>query len=73
MKAMYHKHIIKAAVITLVYIAGVAAVSSCSYEELTPKTDDLSSSYVLPKGETPSAQEQADVKAIRNEYNNSIK
>lgn len=73
MKDMYRKRILRTAVVSAALIIGITAFSSCSYEELTPKTDDLSSNYVIPQGEIPTAQELARVKAIKDEYNNSIK
>ena len=73
MKAIYRKNAIKA-VLAACTLAGLTLTAvSCSYQELTPKTDDRSEYYQLPKGEIPSAEEQAEVKAIRDEYNAAIK
>lgn len=48
-----------------------AASYSCSYNELPPKTDDVTTDYVLPQGEIPTAEEYAEVEAIKAEYRNS--
>lgn len=48
-----------------------AAAYGCSYNELPPKTDDVTTDYVLPQGEIPTAEEYAEVEAIRTEYRNS--
>lgn len=63
----------KAVAATVALLCLVISSVSCSYNELTPKTDDRSESYQLPKGEIPSADDQLAVKAIRNEYNSAIK
>lgn len=70
MKAMYRKYKIAAAIATGVLAA--LLLSSCSYQELTPKTDDRSDNYQLPKGETPTAAERALVQAAKDEYNAAI-
>lgn len=73
MKVIYRKIAIRAALAACA-LAGLAlTAASCSYQELTPKTDDRSEYYQLPKGEIPSTAEQAEVKAIRDEYNAAIK
>lgn len=50
-----------------------AALSGCSYDELPPKTDDITTSYVLPKGTIPSAEEKAAVAAAKEEYEQFLK
>lgn len=58
----------------IMFILAVMLVSgACSYSELPPKTDDITTSYVLPKGELPSAEEKAAVAAAKAEYEASIK
>lgn len=51
----------------------IIALSACSYNELPPKTDDITTSYVLPKGVKPTQSEQAVVDAAKAEYEASIK
>ena len=48
-------------------------MSGCSYNELPPKTDDITTSYVLPKGVKPSQAELDFVNAAKAEYEASIK
>ena len=58
----------------IIYILSAAALlAGCSYDELPPKTDDITTSYVLPKGVKPSADEEAFVAAAKAEYENSIR
>lgn len=57
----------------IVIFAAIAVLSSCSYDELPPKTDDITTDYVLPKGELPTAAEKAEVAAAKAEYEESIK
>ena len=57
----------------IVIFAVITVLSACSYNELPPKTDDITTSYVLPKGELPSAEEKAAVAAAKAEYEESIK
>ena len=58
----------------IIYILSSAALlAGCSYDELPPKTDDITTSYVLPKGEEPSDEEKAFVAAAIAEYEASIK
>lgn len=57
----------------LTIVFTIISISSCSYAELPPKTDDVSYSFVLPKGERPSSEELKTLYEIRNEYNNSTK
>ncbi len=47
-------------------ILGLA--SGCSYNELPPKTDDATTTYTLPNGEIPTAEEKAVQTEARNEY-----
>lgn len=65
--------IIKIGLIFISILTFSVLVSSCSYDELPPKTDDATSNYVLPKGEVPTAAEQQEVSNIRTEYNNATK
>ncbi len=66
MKVMYRKYALAAAVLAALLL------SSCSYQELTPKTDDRSDYYQLPKGETPTAEERSLVQAAKDEYEAAI-
>ena len=50
-----------------------AIVAGCSYDELPPKTDDITTSYVLPKGVKPTQEELNLVNAAKAEYETSIK
>lgn len=45
----------------------------CSYNELPPKTDDITNDYVLPKGVKPAQSEMDAVTAAKAEYESSIK
>jgi hypothetical protein len=45
----------------------------CSYNELPPKTDDITTSYVLPKGVKPTQSELDVAAAAKAEYEASIK
>ena len=45
----------------------------CSYNELPPKTDDITNEYVLPKGVKPTQSEMDAVTAAKAEYESSIK
>ena len=49
------------------------ALCGCSYNELPTKTDDITTSYVLPKGELPSADEKAVANAAKQEYESALK
>lgn len=51
----------------------IAMAHSCGYKELPPKTDKVSTNYILPKGEVPTEAELEDLERIRNEYNEAIK
>lgn len=57
----------------IIIFAVISALSACSYNELPPKTDDITTSYVLPKGELPTAAEKNEVAAVKAEYEESIK
>ena len=57
----------------IIIFAVISALSACSYNELPPKTDDITTSYVLPKGELPTAAENNEVAAVKAEYEESIK
>lgn len=57
----------------IIIFAVISALSACSYNELPPKTDDITTSYVLPKGELPTAAEKNEVAAAKAEYEESIK
>lgn len=65
------KNRIKRIFAILPFVALSVLACSCSYEEQSPKTTDSSSSYVLPKGEIPSEAELAEVRALREEYDNA--
>lgn len=47
-------------------------VSGCSYNELPPKTENASSTYLLPKGSLPTNEEQKEVEKIKQAYDNYI-
>ncbi len=49
-----------------------AALCGCSYNELPPKTDDITTTYVLPKGVKPTKAELDAVAAANAEYVASI-
>ena len=51
----------------------MAILSGCAYNELPPKTDDITTSYVLPKGEIPTSAERSAVASAKAEYENAIK
>ena len=53
--------------------AFAAVLAGCSYDELPPKTDDITTSYVLPKGVKPTQEEQSIVNAAKAEYEAAIK
>ncbi len=71
MKAMYRKYALAAAAAVSAVLTALL-LSSCSYQELTPKTDDRSDYYQLPKGETPTAEERALVQAAKDEYDAAV-
>ena len=49
------------------------ALYGCSYNELPAKTDDITTSYVLPKGELPSADEKSLANSAKQEYDAALK
>ena len=51
----------------------MAILTGCAYDELPPKTDDITTSYVLPKGEAPTAAERGVAAAAKAEYADAIK
>lgn len=50
-------------------MAVLGLTTGCKYNELPPKTDDATTTYTLPAGEIPSAEEKAVQTQARNEYN----
>ena len=58
---------------TIIILSAMAVLSGCAYNELPPKTDDITTSYVLPKGEIPTAAERSAVASAKAEYENAIK
>ena len=58
-----------------IFLSALALVllCGCSYNELPPKTDDITTNYVLPKGVKPTQSEQELVQAAKAEYEASIK
>ena len=48
---------------SILILSFTAILTGCAYNELPPKTDDITNEYVLPKGELPSAAEKAVVAA----------
>lgn len=59
--------------ILYIFVASVLSVSisSCTYDEQPEKTRGSNSSYVLPRGEIPSAEEIDIVSEVREEYKNA--
>lgn len=53
-------------------LTGVIFAVSCGYESEPPLTESARSTYVLPKGEVPTASESAEAEAARAEYENYI-
>ena len=51
----------------------ILLMCGCSYNELPPKTDDITNEYVLPKGVKPTQSEMDAVTAAKAEYESSIK
>lgn len=49
------------------------ALCGCSYNELPPKTDDITTDYVLPKGEIPTSEERAVASDAKAEYESALK
>ena len=54
-------------------MAMCATAVGCTYNELPPKTGDATSTYTLPKGTLPSADEKAVMQAARTEYEEYLK
>lgn len=65
------KNRIKRIIAILPLIALPFLAGSCTYDEQPPRTTDSSSSYVLPKGEIPSDAEIAQIRALKEEYDNA--
>lgn len=59
------------AILSLVCLG--ASLCGCKYNELPPKTSDVSKSYIKPKGEVPTQAERDEVKAIKAEYEEATK
>jgi len=57
----------------MIILAVMAILAGCSYNELPPKTDDITTSYVLPKGEIPTASERKVAADAKAEYENALK
>ena len=49
------------------------ALCGCSYNELPPKTDGITTTYVLPQGVKPTKVELDTVAALNAEYEASIR
>lgn len=58
--------------LTALFIGLIFAVS-CGYENEPPLTESARSTYVLPKGEIPTAAEVEEAEAARAEYENYLK
>ena len=59
----------KLKILLLIAVMGLLA-SSCTYEELPPKTDDVSKDFILPKGEVPTSAELQQLYHIKEQYKN---
>ena len=57
----------------LMILSTIAILTGCAYDELPPMTDDITTNYVLPIGEEPTAEEMESVLASIAEYEESIK
>ena len=57
----------------IIILSVMAILTGCAYDELPPKTDDITTSYVLPKGEAPTAAERGVAAAAKAEYEDAIK
>ena len=58
----------------IIYILSVMTLfAGCTYNELPPKTDDITTYYLLPTGEEPSDEEKDFVAAAIEEYESSVK
>ena len=64
---------VKTTIIRITLALGIAVIllCGCSYNELPPKTDDATTDYLLPSGTVPTAEENAAVQALREEYENA--
>ncbi len=64
---------VKTTIIRITLALGIAVIllCGCSYNELPPKTDDATTDYILPSGTVPTAEENAAVQALREEYENA--
>ena len=51
----------------LIFALAISA-AGCTYDKLPPKTGSGTMQYVLPKGEIPTAEDRAELDAIRAEY-----
>lgn len=60
-------------ILIIIGLAATLCLGACSYNELPPKTDDLSNDYVLPKGVLPTASERAEAAAAKAEYEEFLK
>ena len=58
---------------TVLILTAAAVLTGCAYDELPPKTDDITTSYVLPKGEEPSAEEKQIAAEAVAEYQEAMK
>ena len=56
----------------ILIFCGIFGITGCSYNELPPKTDDVSSHYLIPKGEIPTQEERDSVEATKKEYAEAI-
>ncbi len=65
---------VKTTIIRITLALGIAVIllCGCSYNELPPKTDDATTDYILPSGTVPTAEENAAVQALREEYENAV-
>ena len=52
--------------------AACLAAGGCTYDKLPPKTGSSNRTYLLPKGELPTAEESAEVAAAREAYRQYI-
>lgn len=60
--------------ITILATIGMTLIcGGCKFNELPPKTDDASKSYIKPAGEVPSLAERDLVNEVRTEYENATK
>lgn len=73
MKAMNKKSYICTALVVIKVLVVTIFISSCSYNELPPKTDSANDNYILPAGVLPSSEEKQVQQEARDEYNNFLK